>query len=82
METTLHRQLKELYADPHSRQEVPLDKYRIDVVRGDVLVEIQLGSIAAIRDKIHKLLVDHYVLDCLCSWDYKCHANVGYRKIS
>jgi len=62
METTLHRQLKELYADPHSRQEVPLDKYRIDVVRGDVLVEIQLGSIAAIRDKIHKLLVDHYVL--------------------
>jgi hypothetical protein len=62
METTLHRQLKQLYADPQSRQEVPLDNYRIDVVRGDVLVEIQLGSIASIRDKIHKLLVDHFVL--------------------
>ena len=62
METTLHRQLKELYADPQSRQEVPLDNYRIDVVRGDVLVEIQLGSIGAIRDKLHKLLLDHYVL--------------------
>ncbi|MFP6574523.1 MAG: hypothetical protein VB912_05175 [Pirellulaceae bacterium] len=62
METTLHRQLKQLYTDTRSRQEVPLDNYRIDVVRGDVLVEVQLGSIAAIRDKLHKLLVDHCVL--------------------
>lgn len=62
METTLHRQLKQLYADDQSHQEVPLENYRIDVVRSGVLVEIQLGAIAAIRDKIKKLLKNHRVL--------------------
>ncbi|MCP3695202.1 MAG: hypothetical protein GY917_23595 [Planctomycetaceae bacterium] len=62
METTLHRQLKALYADDQSQQEVPLDNYRIDVVRGGVLVEIQLGAIGAIRDKLRKLLENHKVL--------------------
>jgi hypothetical protein len=62
METTLHRQLKELYADENSQQEVQMDKYRIDVIRDDVLVEIQLGSLAAIRDKIQTLLKNHRVL--------------------
>ena len=62
METTLHRQLKTLYADDQSRQEVPLDNYRIDVVRSGVLVEIQLGAIGAIRDKLRKLLENHCVL--------------------
>jgi len=62
METTLHRQLKELYADAKSEQEVQLGNYRIDVVRDNVLVEIQLGSLAAIRDKIQTLLENHRVL--------------------
>jgi hypothetical protein len=62
METTLHRQLKELYADARSEQEVQLGNYRIDVVRDNVLVEIQLGSLAAIRDKIQTLLENHRVL--------------------
>ena len=62
METTLHRQLKELYADPHSQEEVQLDDYRIDVIRNDVLIEIQLGSLAAIRDKVQKLLQNHRVI--------------------
>jgi hypothetical protein len=62
METTLHHQLKQLYSDDDSRQEVQLDDYRIDVVRGNVLVEIQLGSIGAIRDKLRKLVADHFVL--------------------
>ena len=62
METLLHHQLKQLYCDDQSRQEVQLDDYRIDVVRGDVLVEIQLGSIGAIRDKLRKLVSDYFVL--------------------
>ena len=63
METSLHRDLKALYATGQSRQEVPLDDYRIDVVtaRGR-LVEIQHGSLAAIRDKIRKLVAEHSVL--------------------
>ena len=61
METSLHRQLKEHYADDAARIEVRLGRYRIDVVRGaasDELVEIQHGGLAAIRDKIRALLDD------------------------
>ena len=61
METSLHRQLKQTYADGTAPVEVPLDGYRIDVVSGDELVEIQHGSLAAIRDKVKRLLVKHRV---------------------
>ena len=61
METSLHRQLKEHYARPHARYEVPVDGFRIDVVNGRTLVEIQHGSLAAIRDKLRKLLKLHMV---------------------
>ena len=62
METSLHRQLKQFYANADSQTEVPLDSYRIDVVTADHLVEIQHGSLAAIRDKVRQLLDDHRVL--------------------
>ena len=63
METTLHQQLKQRYATDGARQEVVLGDYRIDVVTGDEqLVEIQHGSLAAIRDKIGCLLKKHDVL--------------------
>jgi hypothetical protein len=62
METTLHRQLKEAYADRDGRLEVPLTGYRIDVVSRGRLIEIQHGSLAAIRDKVRALLRDHHVL--------------------
>lgn len=57
METSLHRQLKSIYAGRAPRTEVKLGSYRIDAVREDeTLVEIQHGSLAAIRDKIAALL--------------------------
>ncbi len=62
MESTLHRQLKELYADDPDQREVTVDGFRIDAVRGRELVEIQLASLSAIRDKIRILLNDHPVL--------------------
>jgi hypothetical protein len=62
METTLHRQLKALYAGPEARTEERLEGYRIDAVRAGQLVEIQHGSLAAIRDKIARLLKRHRVL--------------------
>jgi hypothetical protein len=61
METSLHRQLKAIYAGEDGCCEVVCDKYRIDAVRGDELIEIQHGSLAAIRDKIRKLLAKHRV---------------------
>lgn len=61
METTLHRQLKEHYADDPARTEVSVGRFRIDAMAGDELIEIQHGSLAAIRDKIRRLLDEHDV---------------------
>lgn len=62
METTLHRQLKALYCGEESQQEIRVGGYRIDAVNEGTLVEIQQGSLAAIRDKIRDLLQNHQVL--------------------
>jgi hypothetical protein len=61
METSLHRQLKAIYAGDDGLQEVVCDGYRIDAVRGGELIEIQHGSLAAIRDKTRRLLTKHRV---------------------
>jgi len=60
METSLHRQLKEHYASSRAEFEVPLGDYRVDVVDRGRLIEIQHGSLAAIRDKIARLLRDEH----------------------
>ena len=61
METSLHRQLKEHYAVEAGQLEVACEGYRIDAVRGEELIEIQHGSLAAIRDKIAALLEKYLV---------------------
>jgi hypothetical protein len=61
METSLHRQLKAIYAGADGQQEVVCDGYRIDAVRCAELIEIQHGSLTAIRDKIRRLLEKHRV---------------------
>jgi hypothetical protein len=62
VETSLHRDLKRLYAGSGARTEVAIGGYRIDAVSRGRLVEIQHGSLAAIRDKIGRLLSEHRVL--------------------
>jgi len=62
METSLHRDLKAIYAGTGNRQEVACEGYRIDAVRRGLLIEIQHGSLAAIRDKVSTLLEKHRVL--------------------
>ncbi len=62
METSLHRDLKRLYAGRNAQFEVTVGRFRIDVVSGGRLVEIQHGSLSAIRDKVRKLLQNHRVL--------------------
>ena len=61
METSLHRELKRVYAGKTGETEVVLGKYRIDAVRRGRLIEIQHGSLAAIRDKVRELCYDHKV---------------------
>ncbi len=60
-EQALHASLKEWYAQPGDRFEVPVDGYAIDIVRGDLLIEIQTGGFSSIRRKLERLLHDHRV---------------------
>lgn len=61
METTLHRQLKDYFSESHSKTEVTLGRYRIDIVTDDRLIEVQLSGLSAFRDKIRNLLKKHQV---------------------
>lgn len=61
METTLHRQLKTIYAGERGETELMVGTYRIDAVVGSELVEIQLGSLAALRKKLTDLLPERRV---------------------
>lgn len=62
MEWTLHRQLKERFADDPAAREVRLGPYRIDAMKGKTLVEIQSSPLASIRAKIAVLVKRHTVL--------------------
>ncbi|MBN2303753.1 MAG: hypothetical protein JXQ72_04715 [Anaerolineae bacterium] len=55
-EQPLHAALKAWYARDGDACEVPLDGYVIDIIRGDLLIEIQTGHFTAIRSKLRALL--------------------------
>lgn len=59
METSLHRQLKQHYATDEDQTEVRCENFRIDAISGGELIEIQLGSLAALRTKARRLLETH-----------------------
>lgn len=60
-EGSLHRGLKRWLAEPGDRFEVPLDEFVIDIVRGDLLIEIQTGAIGAMGRKLDHLLEHHHI---------------------
>ena len=60
-EKALHLQLKEWYAEPGDRFEVPVGRYVVDIVRGDELIEIQTRNVSALRVKLPSLLETHRV---------------------
>jgi hypothetical protein len=60
-EGSLHAQLKAWYREPGDRVEQPLAGYVIDLVRGDLLIEIQTGGFAPLRRKLERLLDEHAV---------------------
>lgn len=60
-EKPLHASLKRWYALPGDRVEVPLQGYFVDLVRGELLIEIQTASFGSIRSKLRALTRDHRV---------------------
>ncbi len=61
-EGSLHAALKQHYAQPGDRFEVPLEGFVIDIERGRQLIEIQTGSFGAMGKKLDRLLGDHELL--------------------
>ena len=60
-EKPLHASLKEWYARPGDRFEVPVAGYVIDIVRDDLLLELQTSNFAAIKSKLMDLVCAHRV---------------------
>jgi len=60
-EKSLHAALKQWYAQPGDQLEAKVDGFVADIVRGDLLIEIQTRNLAAIRRKLHALLEHHPV---------------------
>jgi len=60
-EKPLHAALKMWYAQPGDRFEIPVDGFIVDVVRGDLLVEVQTRNFAAIKRKLAALTAHHPV---------------------
>lgn len=58
-EKSLHASLKQWYASPDDRLEVRMDGYIIDLVRGDLLVEIQTGGFSPLKRKLAALARNH-----------------------
>ncbi len=58
-EQPLHAALKRRYASPGAALEVSVDGFVIDVVRGDLLLEIQTGSFSVVKEKMARLATRH-----------------------
>lgn len=57
----LHATLKEWYAEEGDQLEVEVDGYIVDLVRDDLLVEIQTANFTALKQKLARLLPTHRV---------------------
>ena len=58
-EKPLHAALKAWYAQPGDAVELQLEGYHIDLVRGDLLIEIQTRNFGALRRKLTRLVEHH-----------------------
>lgn len=58
-EKPLHEALKQWYAQPGDLFEAPVAGFVVDIVRGNLLIEIQTRNFSAIKRKLERLIVDH-----------------------
>ena len=60
-EGPLHAALKAWYARPGDRVEVPVESYHVDLVRDDLLIEIQTASFSSCARKLRDLIARHRI---------------------
>jgi hypothetical protein len=58
-EKPLHAALKGWYAQPGDQFEASIDGFVVDIVRNDLLIEIQTGNFSSIKNKLHSLAENH-----------------------
>ena len=61
-ESSLHAALKLWYKESEDKLEVPIENFIIDIVRDDLLIEIQTKNFSIIKRKLEKLIDNHRVL--------------------
>ena len=61
-ESSLHADLKLWYKESKDQLEVTVDNYVIDIVRDDLLIEIQTRNFSSIKKKLEKLIENHRIL--------------------
>jgi len=59
-EKPLHASLKEWYSRPGDRLECPIDGFVIDLVRGDLLIEVQTSGFSSMKTKIATLVASEH----------------------
>ncbi|MBW1785709.1 MAG: hypothetical protein JRK53_03690 [Deltaproteobacteria bacterium] len=58
-EKSLHSSLKDWYAQPGDRKEVQVDGFHIDIVRHNLLIEIQTANFSSQKRKLSALIQKH-----------------------
>ncbi|MGD2148352.1 MAG: hypothetical protein PVH41_16790 [Anaerolineae bacterium] len=58
-EQPLHAALKSWYGKEGARFEVQVDGFVVDIIQGDLLVEIQTGNFSALKEKVRAIVRDH-----------------------
>ena len=60
-ESSLHSAIKKWYLHDGDKPEAKVDDFIVDIVRGDLLIEIQTANFSAMKPKLLRLLNDHKV---------------------
>jgi hypothetical protein len=66
-ESSLHLEIKKAYSLPEDQFEVKLDNYIVNILRENLVIEVQTKNFSALKEKLQVLTENHQVrLVLLC----------------
>jgi hypothetical protein len=60
-ERSLHSEIKKVYSLPGDHFEAKLDNYIVDILRGQLIIEVQTKNFSALKEKLQTLTEKHQV---------------------
>jgi len=60
-EYSLHSEIKNVYSLPGDQFEVKLGNYIVDILRGNLIIEVQTKNFSALKEKLQTLAETHHV---------------------